>query len=274
MPLARYDIRQLNADTWALEEKTPINQGLCYLLCGREKALLIDTGFGFKALKPAVESLTGLPVVVANTHAHVDHIGGNHFFGEIWYHEADKPVFALHTNPNYTMGMLSEGLPKPLQVLLRPAVRRVLTVDKTGNYHYFKGGHVFHLGGRDVEVVHTPGHTTGSVCFLDREARMLFSGDTVCEWGILLHLEGAAPPEAFLDSMERLKGMEDAFDTVWPGHHGFPVEKSTIDDYRACAQHIVSGDAEMDVTQGRPCAKYGRVLITVPGALPKVPADG
>lgn len=266
MALTSYTVRELSADTWVLEEKSPVSQGLCYVLRGQEKALLVDTGFGFKGLAPAVKNLVGnLPVVVANTHAHVDHIGGNHFFDEIWFHEADKAIFELHTDPDYTMGMLSEGLSKPLQVLLGPVVKRVLAVDKSGSYHYFGDEHVFHLGGRDIEVVPTPGHTPGSVCFLDRQARMLFSGDSVCEWGILLHLKGeGCPPQVFLQSMRRLKNMEDSFDILLPGHHGFPVEKSYIDDYLTCAEQIVAGTAEMSETQGRLCGKYGRVLITLP----------
>jgi Na+/melibiose symporter-like transporter len=45
---------------------------------------------------------------------------------------------------------------------------------------------------------------------------MLFSGDTVCEWGISLHLTGecSMPPE-FLASMERLKSIEGSFDAIW-----------------------------------------------------------
>ena len=73
-----YHVRQLDEGTYAIEEKTPINQGLCYLLCGTRQALLIDTGLGYPGLKKTVEGLTKLPVVVANTHAHVDHIGGIH----------------------------------------------------------------------------------------------------------------------------------------------------------------------------------------------------
>ena len=265
MPLARYITSKINTDTYAIEEKTPINQGLCYLLCGRDRALLIDTGFGFKGLKPAVEKLTGLPVIVANTHAHVDHIGGNHLFQDIWYHKDDRDVFDLHTDPSYTIGLLGENLPKLLCFLLGKIARRMLTVDKSGNYAFFEDGHIFDLGGRSVEVISTPGHTPGSVCFLDRESRMLFSGDTVCEWGILLHLKGEGMrPQVFLDSIDKLKKMWDDFDTVWPGHHGYPVEKSYIDDYLECASQIVAGTAVTGVDKGRLCAKHARVLITLP----------
>ncbi|MDE6972053.1 MAG: MBL fold metallo-hydrolase [Lachnospiraceae bacterium] len=261
-----YHVRQLNEDTYLIEEKTLINQGLCYLLCGEERALLIDTGLGYQGLKEAVLERTKLPVIVANTHAHVDHIGGNHCFGEIWFHEADEPVFSLHTDPVYTLDLLAGGMPGPMRAVMGVLTKKLRQVDTSGEYHYFGDEKVFHLGGRDVEVIPTPGHSPGSVCFLDRKARMLFSGDTVCEWGILLHFEKeSCPPETYLESIERLKGLEEAYDTIWPGHHGYPVEKSYVDEYLACARQIVDKTAEYEMMKGKRCARYKRVLITVPG---------
>ncbi|MDR1028234.1 MAG: MBL fold metallo-hydrolase [Clostridiales Family XIII bacterium] len=272
MTFGRYTIHPINENTFAIEEKTRFTQGLCYLLCGEAKALLIDTGFGFKGFDGIVKSLTDLPVTVANTHAHLDHIGGNHFFDEIWYHEADKKIFALHTDPRYTLGVAAEGMSRAAYALMSLFAKDLLNIDTSGNYRHFGDTHVFRLGERDVEVIPTPGHTPGSVCFLDRRAGMLFSGDTVCEWGILLHIAGeACPPAVFLDSMLRLKRLWDAFDSVWPGHHGFPTEKSYIDDYLACAKQITEGSASYGLTKGRPCAEFGRVLITVPD---EVAADG
>jgi glyoxylase-like metal-dependent hydrolase (beta-lactamase superfamily II) len=268
MASGRYTVRPIDENTFAIEEKTRFNQGLCYLLCGAERALLIDTCFGLKGFEETVNGLTDLPVTVANTHAHLDHIGGNHFFDEIWYHEADKGIFALHTDPRYTLGIVAEEMPVPARALVGLLARDMLNIDPSGHYRYFQDAHVFRLGGRDVEVIPTPGHTPGSVCFLDRRAGMLFSGDTVCEWGVLLHIAGeACPPSVFLDSMARLKGLWDAFDSVWPGHHGFPAEKSSIDDYLVCARQITEGSANYGLTKGRKgraCVRFGRVLITVP----------
>lgn len=263
LSLGRYSPRQIDRDSWAIEEKTPFTQGLCYLLLGRERALLVDTGLGFAGLPAAVAGLTDLPVTVACTHAHVDHIGGNHFFGDIWYHEADREVFALHVDPEYTRTLADPMLPAPLRPLARGLLRRVLTVDTSGRYHTFRDGHLFDLGGRVIEVVHTPGHTPGSVCFWDRAARMLFSGDTLCEWGVLLDLAGSCPVEVFCRSVGRLAAMADGFDTLWPGHHGFPVDKGYIEEYARCARQVLEGTATPEEDRGRPCARCGRVLITL-----------
>ena len=69
-------IQQLDKDTWALSEPRHWEETHAYLLAGTKRALLIDTGLGVCDLFSAVRSLTSLPVTVALTHAHWDHIGG------------------------------------------------------------------------------------------------------------------------------------------------------------------------------------------------------
>lgn len=264
MPFVKHLVHRIDDNTYAIEEKSPASQLICYLLIGKKKALLIDTGLGFPGLLATVRNLTELPLEVVNTHAHVDHIGGNHFFGQIWFHAHDKEVFKLHTDIRYTTKLLGDALPLPLRVLLKGYLKRLLTVDTSGTYLYFEDGHIFSLGERDIEIIHTPGHTPGSVCLLDRSAKLLFTGDTLCEWGILLHFaDECCSPEVYLESVKRIKDLEVCFDRIYPGHHGFPVEKSYIDEYFTCAERIVNGSAEIRRTKGRLCAQYERILITV-----------
>lgn len=167
-----YTPHPINETTWLIEEKTKMNQGLCYLLCGEEKALLIDTGLGYKDLPGTIRALTDLPVEVVNTHGHVDHIGGNHYFDHIWLHEKDQEIFRRHTDPDYTLGLLTEGMPAFVKPVFKFLAKDMLHVDPSGSYHSFGDDMVFHLGGRDIEVIPTPGHTPGSVCLLPRPPRI------------------------------------------------------------------------------------------------------
>jgi len=264
MSFARYLVHPIDANTYAIEEKTSISQGLCYLLLGAERALLIDTCLGYPQLKPTIERLTSLPVTVATTHAHLDHIRGNYFFSEIWMHEDDQAVFRLHTDPVYAENLFRREMPAWVSRLLKGLIRKLVSVDTSGYYHLYRE-HSFDLGDRMVETIHTPGHSPGSVCLLDRKRRMLFTGDTVCEWGILLHLDECRPVEAYQEGLLRLKSLSGEFDTIWPGHHGFPVEKSYLDEYIACAASIIDGTATIERTKkGVRFAKHKRVLITLP----------
>ena len=102
----------------------------------------------------------------------------------------------------------------------------------------------------------------------DQKARQLFSGDSLCHWGILLHFEGeCCPPATYLASLERLLAQENDFDTIWPGHHGFPVDKDYLAEYHTCATQIVQGTATYKLEKGRRCATFGRILISVPKEL-------
>ena len=61
----------------------------CYLVQGRDWALLVDSGLGHGNLRAVVEGLTDRPVVVVNTHGHPDHVGGNHRFDSVALHSAE-----------------------------------------------------------------------------------------------------------------------------------------------------------------------------------------
>ncbi len=71
-----FTVERLDDDTYAISEYRHWEHTHCYLLLGRERALVIDTGLGVAPLAPVVGALTCLPVAAALTHAHWDHMGG------------------------------------------------------------------------------------------------------------------------------------------------------------------------------------------------------
>ena len=77
-----------------------------YLVAGEEKAALIDTGMGFPGLRQLVERLTDKPVIVLNTHGHLDHIGGNDEFDCIYLHPDDLTVYVEHGMESYRSGVI------------------------------------------------------------------------------------------------------------------------------------------------------------------------
>lgn len=85
-----FTVERIDNQTFAISEYKHWEETHCYLLCGQEKALLIDTGLGVSDIRKIVDSLTGLPVLVATTHVHWDHIGGHRYFENIAVHELEK----------------------------------------------------------------------------------------------------------------------------------------------------------------------------------------
>jgi len=63
--LCRYKVTALDTQTFVIEEKTPFSQALCYLVCGEDAALLIDTGMPFGNMKKVAKKLTALPGIIA-----------------------------------------------------------------------------------------------------------------------------------------------------------------------------------------------------------------
>ena len=93
-------------------EITDLSGVHCFLVEGRDKALLIDTMTGLRGLPAFVATLTDLPVEVALTHGHMDHAGGVFEFGRCYIHPADIPMLDGRTLParvGYVRGQLPPG---------------------------------------------------------------------------------------------------------------------------------------------------------------------
>ena len=225
-------IVSLDSQTWRIEEFDAANSVYLYLLAGTEKALLIDTGFGEIDLPAAVRSLTPLPVEVVNTHGHFDHIGGNGAFDQVRLHRADEALYHLHRQ--------QQG--KPM----------------TETLVWMEEGDVFHLGGRDIEVIHAPGHSLGSVCLLDRARRWLFTGDTCCKADVLLCLPYCTTVAEYAATVEKLQGLRDCFDVTWPAHHAVPVSPDILDQFAAAADLLLR------------CEDLGQPMVTPFGTFPRL----
>jgi len=208
-----FTVERLDEDTFALSEYRHWEGTHCYLLCGHERSLLIDTGLGVASVRGEVERLTGLPVAAAVTHVHWDHIGGLREFPEFYAPAAE-------------LDWLRGGFPLPVE-----AVRRMLADRCTlpegfdlNGYELLRGeptrllrdGDVIDLGGRRIEALHTPGHSPGHLCFWEPERGYLFTGDLVYR-GTLYADYPSTDPEAYLASLERIAALPAR--RIFPGHH-------------------------------------------------------
>ena len=199
-----FTVEQVDSQTFAISEYKHWEETHCYLLCGQEKAVLIDTGLGVSDIKRVVDRLTPLPIEVITTHAHWDHIGGHKYFDSIGVHEAEKQ-------------WLSDEFPLPLPVVKKNLTR--LPCDfppefSLDAYRIFQGvpqrilhdGDRLDLGGREIEVIHTPGHSPGHCCFYEPERKYLYSGDLIYK-GCLDAFYPTTDPQLFFQSIRKLQSL-------------------------------------------------------------------
>ena len=187
------------------------NTAYIMLFVGEKYAMIVDTGYGQAgSLRALVESLTDKPVILVNTHYDYDHIGNNEEFDVAHIHPAEMAFYY--------------GLAKP-EAKVKP----------------LWDGDIIDLGGRKFEVVHIPGHTPGSIALLDRENRILVTGDSISETAVFLSGKERSF-HAFIASMEKLMNMRDAFDEIYPAHGNFPLSPVIIEKLVAAAEKCLAGE--------------------------------
>ena len=244
-----FEVYRLIDDTYAIYEPYQFEEALSYLVVGSERAIVIDTGTGIGDLKQAVSELTDLPVSVVNTHTHWDHIGSNYQFEEIaCYNHADciRRLQAGVGNAALQSSITGESLWKPLPEGFDPTTWTIPPVEPT---HLLEDGAVINLGDRTLEVIYTPGHSPGSICLLDRENRILFTGDTFFPGPLYAHTEEVNIDD-YMTSIEKLKSRLDEYDYLCAGHNDPWVKSSVIPRVADAFQQIMAGKGEYQEGNG------------------------
>lgn len=250
-----FTVEGIDTDTFAISEYKHWEEVHSYLLCGTEKALLIDTGLGVDNIKKVVESLTPLPITVVTTHVHWDHIGGHQHFDNIAVHEAEQE-------------WLSGKFPIPLQVVKHNLTCKPCEFPnefEIEDYQLFKGtpdivfrdGYCFDLGNRKLTVVHTPGHSPGHCCFYEPERRYLYSGDLIYS-GCLDAFYPSTDPQLFGQSVKKVQNLDIC--RVLPAHHQLSIPVDIID---RIAKAFSDLESEGKLVQGNGIFDYGDFQIHI-----------
>lgn len=215
-------------------EITDLSGVHCFLVEGRDKALLIDTMTGLRGLPAFVATLTDLPVEVALTHGHMDHAGGVFEFGRCYIHPADIPMLdgrTLRARVGYVRGQLPPG---------EAPEASAFVPDGPVEFVPLKAGDKLDLGGRALEVLHVPGHTRGSLCYLDTASGDFFAGDA-CNNNTLLMMDVSATIEEYLEALLALKERQGDIRRFYLFHGPSLQDKSCIDDNIQCCRDILAG---------------------------------
>lgn len=153
-------VQWYDPDTAVIRQSVQVNfeAPFAYLLFGRDRALLLDSGAEGASIRPAVDASMArwaarhggrtVPLIVAHSHSHRDHRAGDAVF-------AARPETTV-------IGLTPEAVAKFFSIRKWP--------DSIGRYN---------LGGRVLDVIPTPGHQPAHIMIYDRKTRLLLSGDAL-----------------------------------------------------------------------------------------------
>jgi glyoxylase-like metal-dependent hydrolase (beta-lactamase superfamily II) len=174
----------------------------CYVVSDPQtkEALIIDPGFDYtyeaKQVTDYIEKEKLKITCILNTHGHHDHIGGDNYLQKKY----GVPVY-IHAEDKHYLTKRTENMHLDITLL--------------------KDGEILRFGAESLKVMHTPGHSTGSICLVSDS--LVFSGDTLFAGGIgRTDFEGGSD-EDMAQSLKKLMQLPEKF-LVYPGHY----ESTTI----------------------------------------------
>ncbi len=177
-----------------------------YLIRGDYKNVLIDSGLdkNFPKLQRSLLML-GIKLrdidIVINTHEHFDHIGANRYFQDYALIAAHRfAATKITVEDRYVTMYKSSDLNEP------PLKVHLWLEDKSR----------FDLGNYILKIVHTPGHTSGSICIYEVTRKLLFTGDTVFAGGTLSYIGESGSVGDYINSISLLETMK--INEIYPGH--------------------------------------------------------
>lgn len=194
MRIARFTFNPFQENTYVLYDDTLecviIDPG-CY--DPEEKEELFDF----------IQSQKLKPVHLLNTHCHIDHVLGNKFVGEAFklkpqIHELEEKLLAACLQYGQVYGIFMESSPTPIATL--------------------QEGKTIKFGNSQLEMIHAPGHSPGSICFWHKDSDTLIGGDVLFSQSIGRTDLPGGDMDTLLSSIREKLFMLPGKTIVYPGH--------------------------------------------------------
>jgi glyoxylase-like metal-dependent hydrolase (beta-lactamase superfamily II) len=173
----------------------------CYLLKSRDELAVIDPGGDAELILALAQELGGIVKYVIDTHGHIDHVAANEAVvsstgAELLIHEHDAAMLAGPDDSLASMIGVTVNSPRPDRLLAE--------------------GDKVVVGSEELTVVHTPGHTRGSICLV--AGGYAFTGDTLFVDSIGRTDFPGGSTRQMQSSLERLQALLKREQEIFPGH--------------------------------------------------------
>lgn len=224
---------ELPDNIYAIREEQHWQNVSSFLIVGKERAVLFDTGLGIKNIKIVAEELFAGEILVINSHCHFDHIGGNWQFKEVFIPENS---YALKTAKCGASAALisDQAVPEAFAKGYPPG----FTPEKFCCRPYkgvpMKEGTVFELGDRTLEYIYTPGHSQDCIMLYDRPAGILLCGDMIYLGTLFAQFDddfyGTSDLDQYISSLEKIRIQCPELKALYVSHEECILEPAMLSE--------------------------------------------
>ena len=214
-----FSVENISNDLFLIRETLYFSGNICniWLSKGSNLDVVIDTGLGVWDLPWFLKSQNLIgekPVVAIATHVHFDHIGGLHQFANTAIHADEFDDMAVANGVSMVTYLKDcEVMPEAQGYFdVRDFKVKAVTPTKALN-----DGDFIDQGDKQLEILHLPGHSKGSIALFDRKNGHLFSGDVIYDGMLIDFLPGSSVSD-YVHSCLRLKEIAPKVNRVFPGH--------------------------------------------------------
>lgn len=206
---------------------------LTTLVIGKDKALLLDTGYGIGNLYEEVRKITKKELIVVDSHGHMDHACGNYQFKEVYISKDDLDIVKEYNSCKWRERNIKAAI--DLGVLPDNFDIEKYKTMREGNLKEIKPDSIIDLGDLHLEVIKMEGHTKGSIGLLIKEWKILLVADATCPF-VWLFLKESTSVKTYIKMLERTLKLD--FDYFLVGHGAKLFKKEEMVKFLNVAKDI------------------------------------
>ena len=246
-----FEVYRLPHNVLAMYEPGHFQEVISFLVIGDSRALLLDTGMGIGDMRALVAELTDLPLIVGNSHCHFDHIGCNYQFEAVHIFDHAGAIARLKrgmTTDEIVHHLAGDSTARPYPDGFDPAAYSI----PPSNPVPFSDGDHFDLGGRRLEVIHTPGHSPDGVMLIDRANSVLLAGDTFYPATMYAHLTSDDGIDSnFTDYRRTMRMLADtvSVNSIYTSHNEPIVPSDSLHRAAEAFDRIADGSTPYEVDE-------------------------
>ena len=251
-----YEARQERDNLWIIGERYKGPRRALYdalticLVVGEHTAAVLDSGLGIsRELRAVCESITDKPLICLVGHCHPDHAGGAAQFDKVFMSplDGDQLVWTLSREKRLMTASYFSGGDEELVAY----VSENLMPEESFEFEGIRDGDRFDLGGTVLEAVAMPGHTLGSMCFVNWRDNYAYTSDCMNPTEILgtyskeptvlpTPLE-SYPVAAYRDNLRRFLALVPDTMMLYMGHISQPTTTQVPKGLLAVCDDIIAG---------------------------------